>query len=50
MKDLRTLCRANGLNPGGGKEALVERVCESMQGMQLAAPDQVSAWQLRFRV
>ena len=30
LKDLRTQCRARGLNPGGSKEALSQRVKEDM--------------------
>lgn len=31
MKDLRTNCRARNLNPGGSKEALVERLSDDMR-------------------
>lgn len=30
IKDLRIQCRARGLNPGGGKETLMERLKEHM--------------------
>jgi hypothetical protein len=30
LKDLRIQCRARGLNPGGGKEDLLERIKEHM--------------------
>ncbi len=30
LKDLRIQCRARGLNPGGGKEALIERLRDVM--------------------
>lgn len=30
LKDLRIQCRARGLNPGGSRETLVERVKEHM--------------------
>lgn len=30
LKDLRIQCRARGLNPGGSRPALVERVHEHM--------------------
>lgn len=30
IKDLRIQCRARGLNPGGGKETLVQRLKEHM--------------------
>lgn len=30
LKDLRIQCRARGLNPGGGRETLFERVKENM--------------------
>lgn len=30
LKDLRIQCRARGLNPGGGREALFERVRDHM--------------------
>ncbi len=34
LKDLRTQCRARGLNPGGSREALAERVGEHMLATQ----------------
>ncbi len=34
LKDLRTQCRARGLNPGGSREALCERVGEHMTATQ----------------
>ena len=30
LKDLRTECRARGLNPGGSKDALSQRIKEDM--------------------
>lgn len=30
LKDLRIQCRARGLNPGGGRETLYERLKENM--------------------
>ena len=30
LPDLRTECRARGLNPGGGREALLDRVRQDM--------------------
>lgn len=30
LKDLRIQCRARGLNPGGGKETLMERLRDHM--------------------
>jgi SPIRAL1-like protein len=30
LKDLRIQCRARGLNPGGSREALLERVRDHM--------------------
>lgn len=30
LKDLRTQCRARGLNPGGNREVLAERLREHM--------------------
>jgi len=30
LKDLRIQCRARGLNPGGNREALFDRVRENM--------------------
>ena len=30
LKDLRIQCRARGLNPGGGKETLMERLRDNM--------------------
>jgi len=30
LKDLRIQCRARGLNPGGGRESLVERIKDHM--------------------
>lgn len=30
LKDLRIQCRARGLNPGGSREALLDRVKENM--------------------
>lgn len=34
LKDLRTQCRARGINPGGSREALAERVGEHMLATQ----------------
>mmetsp|Transcript_15991 Transcript_15991/g.48025 ORF Transcript_15991/g.48025 Transcript_15991/m.48025 type:complete len:235 (-) Transcript_15991:382-1086(-) len=34
LKDLRTQCRARGLNPGGSRDALCERVSEHMTATQ----------------
>jgi hypothetical protein len=34
LKDLRTQCRARGLNPGGSRSALQERVGEHMTSSQ----------------
>jgi SPIRAL1-like protein len=30
LKDLRIQCRARGINPGGGRETLVDRLRENM--------------------
>lgn len=34
LKDLRVQCRARGINPGGSREALAERVGEHMLATQ----------------
>lgn len=34
LKDLRVQCRARGINPGGSRDALAERVGEHMQQTQ----------------